>query len=172
MGGADPENVTERVVRELIGNVPEEIQVKVVIGGNNPHGSAIRAATAPAAAQFECLDHVTEMPELLGKCDLAICAVGATCWEMAFMGVPALAIILAENQAPLAAALDHLGCGISLGWHHQLVGADLVQMIKNLIGESDRTALMARRGQALVDGLGATRVVDCLGIVKIQPQLF
>ncbi len=73
-----------------------------------------------------------------------------------------LAIILAENQAPLAAEVERLGCGLNLGWWRQRAGEKLVQAVRELGSDAGRVAAMARRGRELVDGRGAARVVECL----------
>jgi spore coat polysaccharide biosynthesis predicted glycosyltransferase SpsG len=162
MGGADPENATERIVRALAGRLAPGIRVKVLIGANNLHAAGIRAAVAQAGPSFACLERVADMPELLNESDLAICGAGTTCWEMAFFGVPALTVILADNQAPLAAALERLGGGINLGWFEKLNLPALGERVNELASDEPRVAKLARCGQALIDGGGAVRVVETM----------
>jgi len=168
MGGADPDNVTERVVSALKGVLPANIQVTIVVGAQNVHGAKVKRAAHEAGLNFQYLERVEDMPALLSECDLAVCAAGATCWELAFMGVPMLAVILAQNQEPLAAAVERLGCGVNLGWHHQLDATKAAQMTAGLVKDSARLAAMARCGQALVDGGGTERVVNFLRQYKDQ----
>ncbi len=162
LGGADPENVSERVVRSLTGKMPLNVEVSVLVGANNPHSAGIRSAVAKAGPHCRYLEHVNDMPALLAETDLAICAAGSTCWEMAFMGVPMLAIVLADNQAPLAAAVEELGLGFNLGWHNQLDYLTIPERIKELASDAQRVQAMSRRGMALLDGRGAERVAGFL----------
>jgi len=162
LGGSDPDNVTSRVVQALAPVADAVEGITVVVGANNPWRSEIAAAVAAAGAKVALQDSVANMTLLLSECDLAVCAGGSTCWEMAYMGVPVLAIVLAENQAPLAAEVERLGCGLNLGWWRQQAGEKLAQAIRQLGGEAGRVAAMARRGRELVDGRGAARVVECL----------
>jgi UDP-2,4-diacetamido-2,4,6-trideoxy-beta-L-altropyranose hydrolase len=161
-GGADPVNATEKVVRALAGKLLPNLQVKVLIGSNNVHAAAIRAAVAQAGSHYQSLERVTDMPALLAETDMAICAAGSTCWEMAYMGVPMLAVILAENQAPLAVALEQLGLGRNLGWHHELAFSTIPDQVQQWAGDAQGVAAMARRGPEAVDGDGVVRVLDCL----------
>ena len=81
---------------------------------------------------------------------------------MAFMGLPALAIILADNQRPIVDAVDVAGAAVSLGWHERCSPDDIASMIRRLSADRTRRAAMSLRGQALVDGEGADRVVRAL----------
>ena len=60
------------------------------------------------------------MPQLMAWADLAVSAAGTTCWELAFMGLPMLLVVLADNQRPNATCLDELGVAGNLGWHGEL----------------------------------------------------
>ena len=46
------------------------------------------------------------MPELMARADVAVSAGGSTCWEVAFMGLPFLIVVLAENQEHIAKELE------------------------------------------------------------------
>ena len=50
-----------------------------------------------------CVD-VHDVPKLMAWAHAAVSAAGSTSWELAFMGVPTLSVVLADNQAPVAAA--------------------------------------------------------------------
>jgi spore coat polysaccharide biosynthesis predicted glycosyltransferase SpsG len=100
------------------------------------------------------------MPTLLATCDLAICGAGLTCWEMAYMGVATLPIVLAQNQERIAATVDARGIGHSLGWHHSLDARDVAQAVRKVTEDPQAVASMRARSLRLFDGLGAERVVE------------
>lgn len=58
----------------------------------------IRAAFAQCPAQLEILPRVDDMPSLLLDTDLCVTAGGSTCWELCCIGIPFLAVLIAENQ--------------------------------------------------------------------------
>src|SRR5262249_52170270 len=103
-----------------------------------------------------------EMPSLMAWADLGISAGGSTCWEMAFMGLPALAITLADNQQPVVRELDRQGVVVSLGSPGEFTSDDLACSARALLADPARRAAMSRRGRALIDGQGASRVVTKL----------
>jgi UDP-2,4-diacetamido-2,4,6-trideoxy-beta-L-altropyranose hydrolase len=100
--------------------------------------------------------------EILAKmrdCDLSICGGGQTINELASCGVPAVAVIVAENQWLNARAWAKAG-------FIRIAGANgdkgLVEKIKEIVSILDykRRAAMRACGRRQVDGLGVRRVVE------------
>lgn len=99
------------------------------------------------------------MPELMAWADVAISAGGSTCWEIAFMGLPNIILILADHQRPIAEQLGKRGVALNLGWHETVSSADILQAITSLLVTEKPRVDMARRGKELVDGEGCARVL-------------
>lgn len=110
---------------------------------------------------MEYLEHARDMPAQMAWADLALCAGGSTCWELACMGVPALITVLSADQAMVAAQMHAAGCGISLGWLEDLSKEKVMEAIGNLLG-SDALIAMRQQGPRLVDGHGSERVADII----------
>ena len=102
------------------------------------------------------------MAELMTWADVAVTAGGGTCWELAFMGVPALVIILAENQRTVAEGLDERGAVINLGWHRDSSPVRIAQALENLLLNAAKREKMAEISRKLVDGKGTERVLSNL----------
>jgi len=98
-----------------------------------------------------------------GGADFAVSAGGSTCWELAFMGLPALVIILADNQQVVAQGLDKAGAVVNLGWHHDLSVQQIAKALKNLAVAVDVRKDMIRQGRNLVDGKGIGRIFTAMG---------
>jgi spore coat polysaccharide biosynthesis predicted glycosyltransferase SpsG len=104
------------------------------------------------------------MPRLIAEADLVIGAGGSSNWERCALGVPALVVILAENQAPIAQALSRAGVICNLGWCRDLRPADYSDALIAL--NHDRLAAMTEKSLALVDAKGAARMADVLSVAK------
>jgi UDP-2,4-diacetamido-2,4,6-trideoxy-beta-L-altropyranose hydrolase len=76
------------------------------------------------------------------------------------MGVPALVLVLADNQEPSSLLLDRLGSVRCLGRPQQLTDQDIVDSVAELSRDAERRRRMADRGRSLVDGQGGGRVVQ------------
>ena len=98
MGGSNPDNVSCNVMRALEQLTLPGLHVKVVLGGANPHHVAVHRMAAQLPGECDVIVNATNMPNLMAWADLAITAGGSTCWELAFMGLPASLLILADNQ--------------------------------------------------------------------------
>jgi UDP-2,4-diacetamido-2,4,6-trideoxy-beta-L-altropyranose hydrolase len=172
LGGADTENVTLKVLRACRRAGVEGLELVVVVGGGNPHYAELAvevagmgsvggtgAVTAPLRPSARLERNATNMPELMAWADVAVSAGGSTCWELVFLGLPAVLLVLAENQRPIAAGLAAAGAAVDAGWHGDLSEEELARRIAELAGDGPARARMAQAGQALVDGRGAERVV-------------
>jgi spore coat polysaccharide biosynthesis predicted glycosyltransferase SpsG len=77
------------------------------------------------------------------------------------LGVPALALVVADNQIGLAAGLHEAGTIRNVGWFDAISDGDLASEIERFRTDPARRE-MSRRGRELVDGRGADRVVETM----------
>jgi UDP-2,4-diacetamido-2,4,6-trideoxy-beta-L-altropyranose hydrolase len=159
LGGSDPDNVTFKVIKALQQVNVDDLEVIVVVGGSNPYYEELQAEVAASKLSISLQQNVSNMPELMAWAELAIAAGGSTNWELAFMGLPSLIISLADNQTEIAAKLNSQKIVSHLGWHQQVTSDRISQAVKELLGDRARREEMSRKGQKLVDGHGAARVV-------------
>lgn len=160
LGGGDADNVTSLVLEALSQVDRAGFEVIVLAGSQNPHLPELEHRVRSLGRGVSLEVDRRDMPSLLATCDIAVCGAGATCWEMAYMGVATLPIVLAPNQERIAAAIDERGLGRSLGWHHALTAAGVARAVQEISGDSRALAAMQARAQALFDGRGAERVAE------------
>jgi UDP-2,4-diacetamido-2,4,6-trideoxy-beta-L-altropyranose hydrolase len=162
MGGSDPGNVTELVMRGIQQLNVQGLETTVVVGGSNPHWASLQRVASEFGGSLHLCTGVSDMAELMAGTDVAVSAAGTTCWEMCLLGLPALLIHVAENQRGVAQELDNRGCAIHLG-NLQDVSAEIVaSQLERLLNSAETRRSLSLRGQELVDGHGAARVVRTL----------
>lgn len=155
MGGADKDNMTERVLDALrTCALPADAQVTVVLGGQAPWLDAVRTAATAMPWRTRVLVDVADMASLLTETDLAIGAAGTSAWERCCLGVPTLTFVIADNQRPGAHALAATGAAL-------LVNApeDLNASLRAVIAPGKREA-MRQACLAVTDGRGTERVAE------------
>ncbi len=159
MGGSDPENVTLKVINAI--NMVDfgPLEVAVVVGPTNPHYEALERATRTSRHSIVLMRNVPDMPELMSWADVAIAAGGTTCWELAFMGLPTVLIVMAENQRLVAERMAEEGGAINLGWHRDLSSDETAKVMRDLLTDGRRRLKMSCKAQELVDGEGVERLV-------------
>ena len=162
LGGSDPGNATLKVIQALKQIEFPGTEVTVVAGPTNPNLESLQHELSTARPTFRLLPYGNEMPALMAWADMAISAGGSTCWEMAFMGLPNLALVLAENQLPIATRLDEEGATVNLGWFDRLSCSQICSAVNDLAFSATERQRMSEAGRKLVDGLGALRVVKAL----------
>jgi RimJ/RimL family protein N-acetyltransferase len=100
------------------------------------------------------------MPELMAWADIAIAGGGATTWELAFMGLPSLILVLADNQRPIAEWLDRQHVAIRLNRREEL-SQEIAQALQQSL-VPDMRVRMSQRGRKIIDGQGCQRVLERL----------
>jgi len=156
LGGSDAGDLTLRVIEALEHVQPATIEVRIVAYGSSAFTELETAATK---ARVRLLRNVTSMPELMAWADIAVSGAGTTVLELAFMGVPAILLVTAENQRSNAQEWEGLGLAQNLGDATHLSAEQLAGAVSALIADRERRTTMARSARTLVDGLGAERVV-------------
>ena len=162
MGGADNGNVSLRVINALRQLKIARLEIRVVAGPANPHIKELRDAAAGFPGRLELLTSVSEMGLLMAWADLAITGAGSTCWELACVGLPAVTLMLAENQRVIAEKLGAAGVVFNLGCPGEVSLDRIAATVDALLYSSFRRLRMIQRGRALIDGKGAQRVATAL----------
>jgi len=188
-GGSDPDNVTRTLIAALKRLDVPEYDAKVVVGAANPHFAAMKGGAETSGARFhrarhvgnvphnedatvvdsppetpiarnvQILSSVPDMAELMAWADVALSAAGITCWEMAWMQLPAVLVVLADNQMPIARHVAEAGAAINLGRAEKLNAEQIAEVLSALCHDRERRARQSRAGRRLIDGRGTERVV-------------
>jgi len=158
LGLTDVGGVTGRIV-ELLRPIAGEATLDVVLGGG---ASSLPALWALAADDPRLTLHVDtqHMPELVFDADLAIGAGGSTTWERCVLALPALTLILADNQVAPARALEAAGATPCLALDAPDFDTAFTRTVQDLLANPDRRAALSTASAAVCDGQGADRVAE------------
>lgn len=96
MGGSDKHNVTGRVLEVLVEHF-RQLAKKVIIGKGFGYIEEVKKI-ADKNTVFVYSPDAAGMRQMMQEADVAISAGGQTLYELARVGLPALAICLADNQ--------------------------------------------------------------------------
>lgn len=161
LGGGDPDNQTLKVVRALQKVDVDGLEATVVVGASNPHSREIESAARGLPATRLVRD-VSNMAELMARADVAVTAGGSTCWEIAFLGLPSVLLVLADNQKGIAKGLNEAGAALKLGWYKEVTSKQIAGALSHLVSSHKQRQLMSHNGQSLVDGIGGERIVSTI----------
>jgi UDP-2,4-diacetamido-2,4,6-trideoxy-beta-L-altropyranose hydrolase len=169
LGGGDAGNVTLKAIEGLARLAG--IEVTVVVGGSNPNQPAVASAVSALAMPMRVVIDAENMPELMAWADIAVAAAGSTSWELGFMGLPSIVMILADNQEELGAALADAGLARCLGRAAEVTAERLAEALQALVLDQPQRQQMSLRGKQLIDGIGAQRVATRMqaALVRLRP---
>jgi UDP-2,4-diacetamido-2,4,6-trideoxy-beta-L-altropyranose hydrolase len=165
LGGADPENISQRVLEALPRLRDAAMKTVLVIGPANPHREAL-SAVAPALGVEVAVDP-PDLASLMRDADMAITTGSTTLWELACLGVPALIVVIADNQRAVARAAENAGAALIVGESAHLDPRNLADVFTALAADPERRRRMSEAGRSIVDGKGVMRVADA--VVQINP---
>jgi UDP-2,4-diacetamido-2,4,6-trideoxy-beta-L-altropyranose hydrolase len=154
-GGSDPNRLTGRSAQMLTDALPDAA-VKVIAGPAHIHTDELRVLTQ-MHPRIKLFVDPPSVAAVLSGASLVVTAAGGSVGEMAAMGLPALALVVYDNQA---AALEQ--CPYPVVDIRQGLPDDLGRRAKAFYDDPALCAEIARSAHALVDGKGAARVVEAM----------
>jgi spore coat polysaccharide biosynthesis predicted glycosyltransferase SpsG/L-amino acid N-acyltransferase YncA len=156
MGGTDPVGLAPVAVG-LLARTGLALEVTAIAVGENAR--RVRDAAEGSALSLTVLDPVDGLAELMARHDLVISAAGTSVWELCCLGVPAAVAWAVDNQRAGYDAVVAAGAAVGLGGPG--LGADerAVDLLRGALTDARVRADLVRAGRAVVDGLGAWRVV-------------
>jgi UDP-2,4-diacetamido-2,4,6-trideoxy-beta-L-altropyranose hydrolase len=168
MGGVDLPNATTQVLEALQAcALREDCRISVVMGTKGLWLDTVREMARRMPWQTEVLVNIGDMAQRMAYSDLIIGGAGTTSLEWCSLGVPALVVVLAENQRSGAMAMAETGCAVLLG-----EVSSIKTMLKPALDELNRSGKLGDMGlksSSVTDGLGVERVVEKLtGAMGLQ----
>jgi UDP-2,4-diacetamido-2,4,6-trideoxy-beta-L-altropyranose hydrolase len=162
LGGSDPSNFTLKVVQALQKVDVDGLDAVVVVGTNNPHYRELQSIVQKLQFPVRLEKNVVSMPELMAWADVAVSGGGSTCWELAFMGVPSILLVIADNQKLAAKALADKDVFRFFEHPGDVTVAEMAEQIIGLMYNFERRKKMCNESRQLVDGVGGTRICDLI----------
>lgn len=167
MGGADPFNLTEKVVSAL--TRVEGIEVTVVMGPAAKVSEGMEVFMRGSDKRFRFLFNLKDMASVMDAAHIAFTAVGTTVWELAYMGVPSILIgNYPEDRFDLQ-ALEALGISKSLGYYGEVTEVEIRRAVEWFKTGKAGWKEMSDKAKNLTDGDGASRIA---GVIASFAQEF
>ncbi len=158
-------NITAKMLHGLL-EVQNEFDISVLISSSSPFEQEISILIQHFKFDARILRSHSNMAGLLSTCDLVIGAGGSSSWERCCLGVPALQIILADNQKDVTENLARVGAIQSIGLPREFSPEIITKAVDSLLANSRTLTLMRKAALNVCDGLGSKRIADCAESIR------
>jgi spore coat polysaccharide biosynthesis predicted glycosyltransferase SpsG len=156
-GGEDIRGLTGPVT-EAVSDAYPGVDMHVVLGAfadtgwdeTSAPGRHIHCVQAPTAAQ---------MLDVMRSCDAAVSAGGQTVFELLSLGVPTIAVVVADNQKNNIRSLESAGVLLNAGeWDDPEFLDGLIELLGGL-QDADSREKISDAARGLINGGGSRRIV-------------
>jgi spore coat polysaccharide biosynthesis predicted glycosyltransferase SpsG len=158
MGGTDPNQLTLRITKILIGQHLPRQTYSLLAGPGLENLDELKQLTEKHAA-CTILSNVANMAELLFSQDMVICSGGVTLHEAMAVGTPAITISQVPHQDKNAQDIERHGAIINLGLGKIF---DPTRLLTSLQIPETKLQKMSLAGKNLIDGQGIHRVASAI----------
>ena len=163
MGGADPNNLTLKVVKALW-NV-KDIDVIVVIGPAYRHVDSLARYESELRMGFNFIYGVKDIAPLTTLCHVGITAMGTTVNEFAYVGMPSIIIGNYPDDAEDMYTFNELNIGTALGYHMDVEAEHIREAVEHLVDDERLWRAYSTNARALIDGNGGLRVLKLINMM-------
>jgi UDP-2,4-diacetamido-2,4,6-trideoxy-beta-L-altropyranose hydrolase len=161
LGGGDPHGLLPSLLAALDA-LPAGFALTVAVGPYVAERAALAAAARTCAREVTLLDAPTTLVPAMESAHLAVSAGGQTLYELVRLGVPTIAIEVAENQRAGLEALAAAGAVEAAGRAGNGIASTTAGTVGSLLADAWRRRSLSRRAGALIDGQGARRVAAAI----------
>ncbi|NRP60356.1 UDP-2,4-diacetamido-2,4,6-trideoxy-beta-L-altropyranose hydrolase [Marinobacterium sp. xm-d-564] len=165
LGGVDCTNATGQVLTALAqSSLPVGTELDIIMGATAPYLKEVRRQAAQLQFTVRVSVDVQDMAKRMFLADLSIGAAGGTSWERSCLGLPAILVVLAENQVSGAEALETAGAARTI-CEPSLIG----EMLPSIFTELSNSAYLMDMSNAaafITDGNGVFKVVSIMSAIE------
>ena len=137
------------------------IRVDFVIGGKKENKKQIQSfLNTCERLQLNFIENQMDLSPYLARADFAITAAGSTVFELAYLGVPKIVLVIDKNQEITGQKINEMGLGTCLGYINEIDSHSFEKAFLTLLHDDHMKHNMSRQAQTLIDGKGAQRVAD------------
>jgi spore coat polysaccharide biosynthesis predicted glycosyltransferase SpsG len=154
-GGSDPGGLTV-VVAERLHHAFPDTEIRIIAGPANAHISLLRD-TARDLPNVRLFVDPASVADVLAGARLVITAAGGSVGEVAAMALPALVLVVYDNQIAALHACPFPVIDVRKG-----LPDALEQVVAGLLDDRQGLKDIATQGHAIVDGKGAQRIVEAM----------
>ncbi|MBM3566309.1 MAG: hypothetical protein FJX42_09385 [Alphaproteobacteria bacterium] len=160
-GGTDTRDLAARVPG-ILDRVPGPLEIRINLGPGAAGIENVRATADRSPHRITVLSGVPSLADEFVQADLVLCGGGNMLYELAALGVPAVALATEDHEIANIRYWSGIGSALDLGAWSALDEGRTVSTVAALLGDRERRSAMSAAGRKAVDGRGLER---CLAVI-------
>ena len=162
-GGLDGLRYLEKGDFSVDKGLDGNITVDFVIGGKKDNKEQIRRFLSTCKRmKFYFIENQMDLSPYMTRADFAVTAAGSTVFELAYLGVPQIVLVIDKNQEITGQKINEMGLGTCLGDIKNLDKHIIEKTFLSFLHDDHMKQSISRQAQSLIDGKGAERVAFCI----------
>lgn len=158
MGGADPKNITMKVLNSLK-DLRIKLNLKIIISDlYQVKEKEIHNLLHSYPGNYSIIRNADNMARLMSESDIAIINSGLTKYETISVGLPTIVISNNDYHSELMEDFDNYNVIIHLGEADKLDGKKILDTVNSLANNYKIRLQMSEKGKSLLDGHGVERI--------------
>lgn len=160
-GSMDKDNYTYRFGKLLLDSF-EKIKIIAVVGEHYQYYEDLLYLAETNQNRLLLFKNVSNMAELMKKCNIAIGAPGTATWERACLGLPAVYLAVSPNQISILKKLNSYNMCVFIGEANHLRDEEFISKIDKILKDRILLKKLSVNSKKMIDGKGSSRVVSSI----------
>lgn len=166
-GNADPRNISYLLL-ECLTKVEtlRKTEIHLVIGNLVKNEDLIQDIIKLSKFKIKLYTNLKDIKSVMAKCQLAICSLGTTFWELAVMGIPSIIIPSSDREEETSKILNKLGYAQNLFVEHEFFDSNTEKKLEYLITNSNSLIPNFKKLQETINTNGVDKLIYEILILK------
>lgn len=158
LGSTDQHNIICKIIK-AVERIKQPLEIDITTGINNPNIKEIESLSSKSSKTINLHTFISNIAEKMSQADIIIGASGCSSWERCVLGVPSIAVTIADNQLNIAEQLGKNGIQIDLGWYKDLTIQKITDELQELLSNNKKRTQMSKKASKICDGYGSLRLL-------------
>lgn len=160
-GNADPKKISLLLLECILKlNILKNIEIHLVIGNLGKDTDLIKNRAQLSQSNIKVYSNLLNIKPIMEKCQLAICSLGTTFWELAVLGIPSIIIPSSEREFETSKIMNDLGYAKSLFNNQKFFDSSTSENLENLIMNSNHIAPNFKTLQKTINTSGVDKIIS------------
>lgn len=162
-GGTDPEHIVSRFLEKWKAAQYKQVKLHVILGQYFDNIEEIRQLSS-GRTHIVLYENLTNLAEVMKKCEVAVSAGGTTIWELCSVGVAAVGVAFVKNQQGIFRLEKEgiLAGAINMMEANEGAMNQLLACVEHLIEDREYRQRLVQMAHEQIDGMGSMRIAEYL----------